>query len=212
MEFTAEQVWGAAVAADRINGGYIKEDVWVFEGGCKKRLNQANKAMVKSWLRDNDFVEVTAQDYQAGVECRNHFKSYLMRTLAGTINEFETQAMRLAAKDTFTSRDLFDFAVISCLPNSARMDQKNQAIKREIWESTSIGGEVGSTIIGDITVLNNRWNSQYGKYRITARMNDSVVDFWNDKAFTEGETVHIKARIKCHRDNNTTQLNYVKRA
>ena len=28
MEFTADQVWACAAAADRINGGYLKEPVY----------------------------------------------------------------------------------------------------------------------------------------------------------------------------------------
>ena len=31
MLFTADQVWGLAIAADRINGGYFKESVYDFE-------------------------------------------------------------------------------------------------------------------------------------------------------------------------------------
>jgi hypothetical protein len=212
MEFTADQVWGCAVAADRINEGYFKEDVWNRNEPAAFLAKTANKTLVKKWLREQDFTEVTEQDIEQGRTVRAHIKTYLMRQITGSINDFEAQALKLASKDSFTGRDLFDFAVISCLPNSVRMDQKKLEIKREIWDSTGLGGDIGSTIIGDIVILSARWATQYGKYRVTARMNDSVVDFWTDKECQEGETVHIKARIKCHRDNNTTQLNYVKRA
>ena len=51
MQFTAEQVWGLAVEADRINDGYLKEDLWdTAEAGV--RVKTANKVMVKQWLRD----------------------------------------------------------------------------------------------------------------------------------------------------------------
>jgi len=33
MQFTADQVWALAVAADRINGSYLKEDQWEEQNG-----------------------------------------------------------------------------------------------------------------------------------------------------------------------------------
>ena len=45
--FTADQVWGAAVAADRINGGYLKEPVYARNLDVIEK--QANKQMVKDW-------------------------------------------------------------------------------------------------------------------------------------------------------------------
>lgn len=209
MEFTADQVWGAAVAANRVNGGYLKEGKFDEQG---ELALVANKHIVKKWLREGDFSQITEEDIAEGLAVRNHIKTYLLRSIAGQITDFEKQALKLAEKEQFTGRDLFEFAVISSLPNSVRIDKNRQAIQREIYESEPLEGEVGSTIIGDIEVLNSRWSLQYGKFRITARMNESIVDFWHDKTFTEGEVIHIKARIKCRRDNNTTQLNYVKRA
>lgn len=212
MEFTADQVWGAAVAADRINEGYFKDDVWNRNEPAAFIAKTANKTLVKKWLREQDFSEVTEQDIEQGREVRAHIKTYLMRQLTGQINDFETQALRLATREEFTGKDLFEFAVISCLPNSVRLDKKRADIKREIWQSEPLLGEVGSNIVGEVVVMSCRYSVQYGKVRIVARLNESVVDFWTDKEFPEGSTVKIKAKIKAHRGDNTTQLNYVKKA
>ena len=53
MQFTADQVWGCAIAADRINGGYLKEPVYARNLDVIEK--QANKQMVKDWLRSNSF-------------------------------------------------------------------------------------------------------------------------------------------------------------
>ena len=208
MQFTADQVWACAVAADRINGGYIKEDVWDFAVDQRNPVKRPNKMLVKDWLRTNDFSAVTEADYAAGRTTRDHFKSYTLLAIAGRLNDFQSTAMKIAAKDEFTGRDLYDFAVVSCLPSVAQRDAAHTALKREIYESEPLPGSVGDVIVGDITVIRTRYSKEYNKYRIDARMGDSVVDFWHSKEL-KGE-LRIKGKIKQHRGNKATQLNFVK--
>ena len=206
MKFTADQVWGCAAAAQRINGGYFKEPE--FAEDRVTVLRNANKTMVKGWLRDEDYSQVTAADITAGQTARNHFKSYTFLAIAGRLNEFQTTAMQLAAKEEFTGRDIYDFAVISCLPSVAVRDVANSELKREIYTSEQLQGNIGDTIVGDITVTNSRFNSNYNRYKITARMGESFVDFWFGQEW-EG-TIRVKGKIKTQRGDKTTQLNYVK--
>ena len=207
MIFTADQVWGCAAAAQRINEGYFKEDQWdTAEAGVK--IKTANKSLVKNWLARGDYSLVTAADIAAGQTARNHFKSYTFLAIAGRLNEFQTTAMQLAAKEEFTGRDIYDFAVISCLPSVAVRDAANSELKREIYTSEQLQGAVGDNIVGDITVISARFNPDYNKHKITARMGESFVDFWFGKEL-EGE-LRIKGKIKTQRGNKTTQLNYVK--
>ena len=206
MKFTADQVWGCAAAAQRINEGYFKEPE--FAEDRVTVLRTANKTMVKGWLRDEDFSQITAADITAGQTARNHFKSYTFLAIAGRLNEFQSTAMQLAAKDEFTGRDIYDFAVISCLPSVAVRDAANSELKREIYTSEQLQGAVGDTIVGDITVTNSRFNSDYNRYKITARMGESFVDFWFGQEL-EG-TIRVKGKIKTQRGDKTTQLNYVK--
>lgn len=206
MQFTADQVWACAAAAQRINGEYLKEDRRDHHTGLV--VNEANKMLVKGWLRNNDFSQITAADYEAGVKARDHFKSYTLLAIAGQLNDFQQTAMRIAAKDEFTGRDMYDFAVISCLPSVAQRDAAHAELKREIFSSQPLPGAVGDTIVGDITVIRTRYSQEYGKYRMDARMGDSIVDFWHTKEL-QG-TVRIKGKIKQHRGNGATQLNYVK--
>jgi len=207
MKFTADQVWGCAAAAQRINEGYFKEDQWdTAEEGVK--IKTANKALVKGWLRNEDYSQITAADIAAGQTARNHFKSYTFLAIAGRLNEFQTTAMQLAAKEEFTGRDIYDFAVISCLPSVAVRDVANSELKREIYTSEQLQGAVGDSIVGDITVISARFNPDYNKHKITARLGESFVDFWFGKEL-EG-TIRIKGKVKTQRGNKTTQLNYVK--
>ena len=206
MKFTAEQVWACAAAAQRINGDYLKEDQRDHHTGLV--VKTANKLLVKDWLRTNDYSKVTAADILAGQTARNHFKSYTLLAIAGRLNEFQETAMKLAAKEEFTGRDMYDFAVISCLPSVAVRDAANSELKREIYTSEQLQGVVGDTVVGDITVISARFNPDYAKHKITARMGESFVDFWFGKEL-EG-TIRVKGKIKTQRGNKTTQLNYVK--
>jgi hypothetical protein len=209
--FTADQVWGLAVAADHINGGYFKEDVYVMENECQKRITQANKLMVKQWLREGAFTEATAGDIEKGREIRNYFNGFLLKQIAGKINEFEQQALRIAQMDEFTNRNMLEFAIVSCLPSVMLRDQSKNELAREVRNSTQLQGNPGDKIQGEIEVVKCYYSQEYNKFRITAKLVDSFVDFWYNSAMEQGSRVSIKAKIKSVRGDNTTQLNFVKR-
>ena len=206
MEFTATQVWACAAAAQRINGDYLKEDQRDHHTGLV--VKTANKNLVKAWLREGNFSQVTAADTAAGETVRNHFKGYTLLMIAGRLNEFQQTAFKIASKDSFTGKDLYDFAVVSCLPSVAERDQARTSLKREIYTSEQLTGNIGDTVVGDITVVNCHFNSNFMKYKIQARMGEAFVDFWFGKSL-EG-SVRIKGKIKALRGDKTTALNYVK--
>jgi len=206
MQFTADQVWGAAVAADRINGGYLKEPVYARNLDVIEK--QANKAMVKQWLRDNAFGLVTDSDIEQGRTVRHYFNGLLLKELSGKINDFERQALKIAQKDEFTGRDMLDFAIVSCLPAAMLRDQSRKELDSSIRSSTQLSAAVGDKIQGEIHVVKSYYSKEYNKFRITATLGDSYVDFWFNEAL-EGR-VGIKAKVKAQRGDNTTQLNFVK--
>ena len=210
--FTADQVWGLAVAADRINGGYYKEDVYVLENQCQKRIKEANKMMVKGWIRTGAFSEATAEDVEKGREIRNYFNGFLLKQISGKINDFEAQALRIAQMDEFTNKNMLEFAIVSCLPSVMIRDQSRNELAREVRHSTQLTGNVGDKIQGEIEVVKCYYSKDYDKFRVTAKLVDSFVDFWYNSNLNVGDRISIKAKIKSVRGDNTTQLNFVKRA
>ena len=210
MQFTADHVWALAVIADRINEGYVKEAVWGYsDAGESKLLKEANKVMVKKWLRENT-VTPTEADIEQGRTVRHYFNGFLLKELSGKINDFERQALKIAQMDEFTGRNMLEFAIISCLPNTMRNDQKRNDTARAIRESTQLVGAVGDVVQGEFEVIRCYYNQNYNKYRITAKLVDSFVDFWYNKNMEQGALVKLKGKIKSVRSDNTTQLNYVK--
>ena len=211
--FTADQVWGLAVAADRVNEGYFKEPVWSTpeDDTPPKVVKDANKLLVKQWLRTNNFTVATEADIEKGREIRNYFNGFLLKQISGKINEFEQQALRIAQMDEFTGRNMLEFAIVSCLPSVMIRDQSRNELAREVRASTQLQGAVGDKIQGEIEIVKSYYSQEYNKFRITARLVDSFVDFWYNTNIDAGSRVSIKAKIKSVRGDNTTQLNFVKR-
>ena len=88
-------------------------------------------------------------------------------------------------------------------------EQARKELTSEIRNSTQLMGNVGDKIQGEIEIVKSYYSQEYNKYRITAKLVDSFVDFWY-KADITGE-VRIKGKIKAQRGDKTTQLNYVKK-
>ena len=208
--FTADQVWGCAVAADRINGGYLKDPVYAQNLDVIEK--QANKVMVKSWLRENAFGLVTEADIEKGREVRHFFNGFLLKQLSGKINDFEQQALRIAQMDEFTGRNLLEFAIVSCLPAAMIREQERKDLSSDIRNSTQLQGNVGDRIIGEVEIVKSYYSKDYDKFRVTAKLVDSFVDFWYNTNLEAGSKISIKAKIKSVRGDKTTQLNFVKRA
>jgi hypothetical protein len=203
--FTADHVWGLAVAADRMNGGYCKADVYAENLDVVQK--QANKTMVKGWLR-NGQNPATAADVERGREIRNYFNGYLLKQIAGKINDFEQTALRIAQMDEFTNRNMLEFSVVSCLPSVMLRDQSRKELKNAISSSVQLAGEVGEKITGEIEVFKCDYQQTYDKFIIQARMGDSYVSFWFSSRIDGAVT--IRAKIKEQRGDNTTALNFVK--
>jgi len=206
--FTADQVWGLAVAADRINGGYIKEDEWLPNATPPCRGREANKKMVKQWLREGTFSEATETDIEQGREYRRLINTFTMKALLSGLSDFERQALRIAQMDEFESNNLLEFALVSCLPAAARREQARTELKREVFTSTQLTGNPGDKVTGELRIINCVYSQNYSRYRVTAQLNESFVDFWFPKELKG--SANITAKIKQQRSDNTTQLNYVK--
>jgi hypothetical protein len=208
--FTAEQVWGMAMAAHRINGGYVKETEWDYDVQPAAVKREANKLMVKRWVRATELNAVEPLDLERGQTVRAHFNSYMFLAIAGKLNDFQSQAYKIAQKTEFTARDSLELAIASCLPMVYEKDRARKEFMEQLRDSTQLTGNVGDKVEGEIIVLDTRYNVNFNKWKISAKMVDSYIDFWYNKNIAKGTVLCIKGKIKAVRGDNTTQLNYVK--
>jgi hypothetical protein len=113
--------------------------------------------------------------------------------------------------DEFTTRNMLEFAIVSCLPSVMIRDQSKNELAREIRNSTQLRANVGDKIQGEVEIIKSYYSQEYNKFRITAKLVDSFVDFWYNSNLNAGDRISIKAKVKSVRGDNTTQLNFVKR-
>lgn len=210
--FRADIVWGCAVAVDDINKGYCKtieytQDHVIDEPRVSRNTN---KSIVKTMLAEHDFADVTEEHIEKGKELRHYFNGWLLKEVAGTINEFEQGALRIAQMDYFTNRNLLEFSIISCLPATRRRTIERDDLKKQVRESTPLIGEEGDLLSGELIIVNSYYNTNYDKFHIKGRFGEAFVDFWFKQGFDIDAEVQIKGRIKQHRSDNSTQLNYVR--
>jgi hypothetical protein len=130
--------------------------------------------------------------------------------IAGKLNDFQAQAYKISQKDSFTERDGLEIAVASCLPMVYEKDRAKKEFMEALRDSTQLTGTMGDRIEGEIIVLDSRYNVNFNKWKISAKMVDSYIDFWYNKNIAKGTVLRIKGKIKAMRGDNTTQLNYVK--
>lgn len=207
---TADQVWGAAVAAHRINNGYFKYPVINHETGAVEK--QANKIMLKDWMSARAENPTTDADIIEGREVRRHFNGYLLLQISGKANDFQVTALKIAQKEQFNpTKDSYDLSVVSCLPWVMFKDHQNRELMNQIRNSEQLTGNEGQAVRGRIRVVRTRFSVQVGKFNITAKLDDnSFVDFWFSQDLAVDSEHEIKGKIKDVRGNNTTRLNYVK--
>lgn len=213
-KYSPEQIFGMAMAAHRINGAYLKEneyDIVDVLGYQEHRLRrEANKIMIKRWVQSNDLAAVTEEDREKGAVIRNHFRGYMFLAIAGKLNDFQQQAYKISEKAEFSQYDSLELAIAASLPSIYERDRARKEFMEQLRASTQIRGAVGERVEGEITVLDSRFSLNYCKYRVQAKLGQSFVDFWYPTALAAGTTVKIRGKIKVHRDDRSTQLNYVK--
>ena len=195
-----------AVRADTQNDGYLKEDRRSYDNETVITTHAANKTLVKRWLTEN--IQPNDQEIQKGQEYRKFFNGFTLKALMGGLSDFERQALRIAQMDEFTNKNLLEFALVSCLPAAARREQARTDLKREVFSSAQLAGDTGDKVTGEIRVITCNYSQSYARYRVTAQLNESFVDFWFPREIKG--SANITAKIKQQRSDNTTQLNYVK--
>jgi len=208
MQFTAEQIFTLAATAHRINSGYFKDSQWSSDGQCM--IREANKQMIKRWVREGYCGEETDEDRSAGQLVRDHFRAYMFLAIAGQLNDFQQQAYRLSQKESFTARDSLELAIVSCLPLIRERDLSRKEFMQQLRNSPQLRGAKGDRVEGEFVVTGTRYNLNFNKYKVSGKMGGSFVDFWFGEAPAVGSAMQIRGKIKAQCEDNSTQLNYVK--
>ena len=216
-----QEALAIAVAAQRINGSYIKD---TRRFSCEENPTQfANKEIVKYAFAsiDNpiadDYVrpQPTADDYAEVAEIQKWMKRYVMLGLAD-LDDFKRDMIESVSQDTVAVNNLGRVAFI---PEFVKRDKHETGLKKEIrveYRDSQYLGKEKDKIEGVVKILDKRFSSHWESYNYTAvTLEGNLVSFMNKYEHAIGDTKRIKAKVKAQTQNklfsaNQTRLNYVK--
>jgi len=206
LNFNADDVWGAAVAAQRINGAYVK--LSALSESDKEFNKLSNRQLVESLLVDSHLI--TEEDREQAKKVRAFYQALTFKILQGKhLNEFDNNAMVLANRDVITSN--YDLAVIASLPSCYERGVARQSVDQRIsFAQGGFIGQVGKKVSTSVEVLRSVYSQTYNVNFVTGiNSDDQVVFFAYKKELEVGKMYDIYGNVKAHRDT-TTQLNRVK--
>ena len=202
--YNTVDVFAAACAATRVNGGYLKYTETNDEAGTSKI---ANKVLIRQFL-DGTF-DVRDSDREQGEKVMQHCRSLTFKLLTDKrLSEFEQNMLSIVEKETLDSN--YDIAIVSSLPNTYNRSEYRRAVDTRIRETEGVFGTVGERVQVTAEVVKSYFSEQWGTHFITAITDDNKQVFFAYKqSLTVGDNINIDGKVKAHRDNST-QLNYVK--
>jgi hypothetical protein len=201
LNIKAEDAWGAACQAQRLNQGYIKvsEDA---------PAGESNRSLVMQFIADP--TKITPEDIEQGKQARKFFQAFTFKILKGIkLSEFDNTAMLIANRDTIDTN--FDIAILTSLPSSYERGIKRQTVDQRIsFAKGGLIGRVGDKMSPTVEVLKSFYSQQWNTNYVTGITSDDQVLFFAFKQPLEvGKQFNIFGTVKAHRDN-VTQLNRVK--
>lgn len=215
-------VFAAACAAQRINGSYVKEDHRVYEGGSPWLLDgseapytmvRANKVLVREWLSKEDSSHITEVDQQEAAAVRGYWQLKLFNVLNGTANDYEKSAIAAASSDEIDSFDHKSIGIIASLPAAYErglVRDKKLEIKQEASITSQHFGRAGDQVSGTVEIIDCVYSQNWACYYVTGKFEGNMVLFTTSQPVDSGKVFKFKGKVKKHRDDNVTQLNYVK--
>ena len=214
VKHSVDNVWGAACAAHRINGSYVKETQHRFDENTNTTVvvKQRNRDIMADILANP--AVLTVEDIAQGQECRKFLEQDItLRGLKGRLTEFDTAISKTVAVsqefDTVTHK--YELAVVASLPASHQRSLSRQEVDSRVRQTA--GGHVGAPdakVDLDVEVVSANYSQSYGIFWVTAITQDNQAVFFSYRSkLITGSWIHIKGTVKAHRDGKT-QLNRVK--
>lgn len=213
VKYSVDNVWGAAVAAQRINGSYLKESLYSYDEDTNQRtlLKKRNRDVMMDFLCVPGTI--TDEDRAQGRECRRFLQNDLtFRALKGQLSAFDASVKHTVAVEGEFDSSLhrLELAVIACLPQSQQRSLAREEVQSRVQQSAGVFGAIGDKVALEVEVVSANYSKNYNIFWITAITRDNqAVFFSNREKFDTGAWLTIKGTIKAHRDDKT-QLNRVK--
>lgn len=212
FKYSVDDVWAAAVAAQRVNGAYLKEALYkTNEDGSSELVRKRNRDVIMDFLAVPGTI--TDEDREAGRECRKYLQNDLtFRALKGQLSAFDASVKHtVAVEDEFDSvQHRLELATVACLPQSHQRSLARANTDDQLRKCTTLESNVGDKVAINVEVVRSNYSQQYGIHWITATTQDERAVFFSCReGHNPGTHLTIKGTVKIHRDGKT-QLTRVK--
>lgn len=205
LDLTADQVWAAACAAYRVNGGYLKHAEVTAEG---KIVRPTNRELVRQYLAEPD--SVTADDLEQGRKCRQDLlKQATMSALRNRATEWDLLTAEMASLDPVTTD--YQLSVITALPKSHAQNLTRETVDTRLaYCDSDPVGRVDERVEITGEVVRSNYSNQYNTHYVTVITDaNRQVFFAYRERIEPGANIRICGRVKRHADR-ATQLSRVK--
>jgi len=204
LNLNAVDVWGAAAAAQRINGSYIKVPP---ADENSEYITETNRAIISNFLSDTSLI--SDADKEQGELIRNYYKGLTFKILQGVkLNDFDSTALAIANRDVIDSS--YDIAVIASLPSCYVRAKSYDDANARVRDANGHIGSVGNKVTLDIEVIKCVYSQNYNVFFVTGLTNDNKAVFFSYRERVErGNNITVTGKVKAHRDD-ATQLSHTK--
>ena len=212
LNFNADAVWGAACAAQRINGEYVKEarPNPCDEQGKVLSTIPRNRDIMVEFMHNPD--RLTEEDVEQAKKVRKYYQAFTFKILKGIkLGEFDNTAMLISNRDIIDSN--YDVAVIASLPSCYERGVKRDNVDQRVKFATGgFIGRVGDKVEFTVEILKTNYSQQWNTNYVTGITSDDQAVFFAYNHINNveiGKTYTFFGTVKAQRDN-LTQLNRVK--
>jgi hypothetical protein len=206
LNLAADQVWAAACAAYRVNGGYLKYPEIVDD----KIVKPTNKELVQLYLADSSQEFVTEQDLVQGRKCRQDLvNAATMAALKNLATEWTLLSAQMASLDAITTD--YEVSVITAMPKSHAQNLARETVETRLayCETEPLGTDNQMvTVAGE--VLRSNYSAKWNTFYVTVITDANYQVFFAYREQLEsGRQIKLRGRVKRHADR-ATQLSRVK--
>jgi hypothetical protein len=212
VKHSVDNVWAAAVAAQRINGSYVKAAMYDYDDiRGPKIVKHRNRDIMTDILANPALL--TVEDIAQGQECRKFLQQDItFRALKNKLTEFDSSVSKvLAVTEEFdTEKHKLELAVVACLPQSHARALERQATQERVrLTSGAVIGTPGDKVRLDVEIVKSNYSQQWNTWYATGVTADNcAVFFAYRQELARGAKHTIQGTVKAHRDGST-QLNRV---
>ncbi len=203
---SAYDIWAAAVYAQRVNGAYLKHDL--FGDDNTTVLKEANRTVARNALALGGKISV--EDRCKGAEIRKFISSRLMVTaITRKLNDFQQSLSRAVALDEFVlPQDRMLVGIVNSQIAMYEKAMKEEALTKDYVYGTF--GKIKERVDVELKPVARFWLTDWGTFRYNSITKDGYkTSFYYRDKLEIGDAVKVRGTVTKH-TNDTTTINRVK--